>query len=307
MTDKPKNMAASVRQRLLNKARAGEGQDFQRLLVRYAIERLLYRLSQSTAKKRFVLKGAMLFAVWAKTPFRSTGDLDLLGSCRNDPETLRKAFAEICRQSAPDDGLAFDNASIRVEALREDEEYEGARIRLDAKLGTAVIPLQVDIGFGDVVHPAPKIVEYPSLIAELPAPRLLAYPPETVIAEKLEAAVRFDALTSRLKDHYDIWALSRIFRFDKAILSAAIAKTFKRRGSALPISLPAPFTVTFAESPLHAAQWQAFLRRTSPTLAPPPFADLIAEIRTFLKPVLDDPQEGTRKTPGTWDPAKGWV
>lgn len=282
MTDKPKNMAASVRQRLLNQARSGEGQDFQRLLVRYAIERLLYRLSQSAAKKQFVLKGAMLFAVWAKTPFRSTGDLDLLGSGSNDPETLRKAFAEICRQSVPDDGLAFDDASIRVEALREDEEYQGARLRLDAKLGTAIIPLQIDIGFGDVVHPAPKVVEYPSLIADFPAARLRAYPPETVIAEKLEAAVRLDALTSRLKDHYDIWALSRTFRFDKATLAAAVAKTFKRRGSVLPTSLPAPFTASFAAAPLHSAQWQAFLRRTSPTLAPPPFADLIAEIRTFL-------------------------
>lgn len=300
-------MAASVRQRLLNQARTGEGQDFQRLLVRYAIERLLYRLSQSAAKKRFVLKGAMLFAVWAKTPFRSTGDLDLLGSGSNEPDTLRKAFAEICRQSVPDDGLAFDHASIRVEALREDEEYQGARIRLDAKLGTAVIPLQVDIGFGDVVHPAPKIVEYPSLIAELPAARLRAYPPETVIAEKLEAAVRFDALTSRLKDHYDIWALSRSFRFDKAILAAAIAKTFKRRGSVLPVRLPAPFTVAFAVVPIHAAQWRAFLHRTSPVLAPPPFAELIAEIRDFLEPVLDELGDRPRKPRGTWNPGKGWV
>lgn len=304
MKEKGKNIAASVRQRLLNTRKGA--QDFQRILARYAIERLLYRLSQSPQCDRFVLKGAMLFALWSKEPFRSTGDLDLLGFGASDLETLRTSFAAVCRQAVADDGLAFDASSVRVEAMREDEEYQGARVMLRAELGTAVIPIQIDIGFGDVIHPAPQHMDYPVLLADFPAPRIRAYPPETVIAEKLEAMVRFDELTSRLKDHYDLWALSRTFAFKKAELAAAVRKTFHHRGTALPSGTPTALEDAFAARPDKQAQWKAFLSRTAPTVPPPPFAELVREVRRFLEPVIvaaakDGPVDGE------WHRMEGWT
>ncbi len=305
MKEKRKNLAASIRQRLMN-ARKGT-QDFQRLLVHYAIERLLYRLSQSPLHDSFVLKGAMLFALWSPEPFRSTGDLDLLGSGKNDVAALRKSFSAIVRQSVTDDGLSFDVDSIRIEAMREEEEYQGARVRLIAKLGAAVIPLQIDIGFGDVVHPAPKHLDYPLLIADLPPARVRAYPPETVIAEKFESMVRFDDLSSRLKDHYDLWALSRTFIFKKAELVRAIQMTFRHRGTVLPFSVPAPLTDAFATRRDKQDQWSAFLRRTRPSLPPPPFAELVVELRRFLEPVIAATQKGDEQVDGQWTQSGGWT
>lgn len=306
MNDKPKNLSASIRQRLLNQSRVGQRQDFQRLLVRFAIERLLYRLSQSFLKDRFVLKGAMLFAVWAETPFRSTGDLDLLGTGTSDLEALRLAFAEICGQRVQDDGLVFDPESIRVDAMREEEEYQGARIRLNANLGSAKIPLQVDIGFGDAVHPPPKMIEYGSMFSELPLARIRAYPPETVIAEKFEAAVRFGDLSSRLKDHYDIWAVSRIFSFEMEVLVTSFKKTFRKRGIVIPASMPAAFTSDFAALPIRIAQWNAFLQRTTPTLIPPSFAEVVGEIQKFLEPVLVSLGQKESSAQGRWNVDRGW-
>ncbi len=305
MKDKPKNLAASIRQRLLN-ARKGT-QDFQRLLLHYAIERLLYRLSQSPLHDRFVLKGAILFALWTPEPFRSTGDLDLLGFGANDTATIKRAFASICAERVTDDGLVFDPGSIEVEAMREEEEYQGARVRLSAKLGTAAIPLQIDIGFGDTIHPAPKELDYPLLIADLPPARIRAYPPETVIAEKLEAMVRFDELSSRLKDHYDLWALSHIFGFQKSELVLAIRKTFEHRGTASPSAMPAPLNEAFAQRRDKLDQWQAFLRRTVPTQVPPPFADVLAEIRRFLGPVIEELHDESTSKAREWRPGRGWA
>jgi hypothetical protein len=285
MIDKSKNMAASVRQRLLNQARS-EKQDFQRLLVRYAIERFLFRLSRSEYASQFVLKGAMLFVLWSPQPFRSTGDLDLLGYGANDPESVRKVITGICNQDVPDDGLQFDAASLNVEAAREEDEYQGARVRLDVLLGTAVIPVQIDVGFGDVVNPAPSEIDYPVLIDELPAARIRAYPPETVVAEKFEAMVRFDDLTSRLKDHYDLWVIARTFTFRGNALETAIRQTFKQRATQFPKSLPAPLTPDFALRRDKQEQWKAFLKRTSPTLEPPPLELLVGELRRFFEPII---------------------
>lgn len=305
MTKKAKtNMAASVRQRLLNQSRLDGGQDFQRLLVRYATERLLYRLSQSASQSKFVLKGANLFVIWAKTPFRSTGDLDFLGLGSNDVDAARKTFIELCELKVANDGLVFDPTSIRVETMREEEEYQGLRIRLNAALGTAIISVQVDIGFGDTVYPEPLELVYPSILDDMPAAKIRAYPPETVIAEKLEAMVRFGELTSRLKDHYDLWVISRTFPFDMDVLNIAIASTFKRRGTEVPTAMPAPLTAAFAADRTKQAQWSAFLARTAPTLAPP-FSDVIEDLQIFLAPVLTSLAGKT--APAHWIPKAGWT
>jgi len=299
-TSERKNVAASVRQRLLNLARQGEAQDFQRLLVRYAIERFLYRISQSSVRDRFVLKGANLFAVWAEAPFRSTGDLDLLGFGPNDVESMRHLFSALCDIEVADDGLVFDAATIRIDTLRDEDEYQGVRVRLLARLTSAEIGVQIDIGFGDVIHPGPQEIAYPRILQDFPAATVRAYPPETVIAEKFEAMVRFDELASRLKDHFDIWVLSRTFAFELEVLQSAIFKTFTQRGTVLPVALPPPLTARFAANRAKLAQWSAFLVRTSPTIEPPSFGELVEDVASFLGPTI------TGVSGGTWSPGGGW-
>ncbi|MDE2462411.1 MAG: nucleotidyl transferase AbiEii/AbiGii toxin family protein [Alphaproteobacteria bacterium] len=256
---------------------------------------------------RFVLKGAMLFATWAAAPFRSTGDLDLLGFGPNDMENVRDAIALICTQPVADDGLVFDLDTLQVEAAREEEEYSGARVRLDALMEKTRIPVQIDVGFGDSVHPAAQLIDFPRLIDDMPVAKVRAYPPETVIAEKFEAMVRFGELTSRLKDHYDLWVLSRAFSFEKAVLVTAIQRTFTTRGTALPETLPAPLTPEFAARRDKLAQWEGFLRRTTPAEPPPAFDRLVEALRQFIEPLLADLPKDTSNLSGDWRPKKGWT
>ena len=197
-----RNVPASVRQRLLNLARE-LGVDFNLTLDRYICERFLYRLSRSTAADRFVLKGAALFRLWTKQEFRPTRDVDLLGHGFDDLSTIRQTVAEICAIGCPEDGIEFDPGSIRVASIRDDQENGGVRVTLQAKLGTARLPLQVDIGFGDVVSPAPVDQDYPTLL-DHPAPRLKTYPREAFIAEKFDAMVRLGPMNTRIKDFWDV-------------------------------------------------------------------------------------------------------
>jgi predicted nucleotidyltransferase component of viral defense system len=300
-------MAASVRQRLLDQSRAS-GQDFQRLLVRYGIERLLYRLSQTAARDRYVLKGAMLFAAWAEAPFRGTADLDLLGFGDDDTEAAHVTIVGLCNDEsgASPDGLVFIADSVRVERTREDEDYRGLHVRLEARLKNTRIPIQIDIGFGDPVHPAPLDLDYPRLIADLPAANIRAYPPETVIAEKFDAMVRFDAAATRLKDHYDIWAISETFPFDAATLTEAMRRTLAKRMRDAPAVWPASLTSEFAQQPDKLALWRAFLARSGPTLEPPAFVELIARLRIFLTPILHNLSGSGTTMQLRWIPGRDW-
>lgn len=301
-----RNVGASVRDRLRNEARA-TGQDFQRVLTRYGIERLLYRLAKSAARERFVLKGAMLLATWADTPFRATGDLDLLGFGDPGVETAKATFTQLCDlRPDVDDGVIFVPETIVVERTREDEEYKGLHVRLDAKLDTTVIAILIDIGFGDVIHPAAIEVDYPRLLTDLPAANIRAYPAATVIAEKFDAMVRFGDFASRLKDHFDIWAISRTFDFDVAALAAAIGSTMANRERTLPDGWPASLTDEFAADPATARQWNAFLRRTAPALTPPPFPELVVALRAFLGPVIDRLRDAAAPAKN-WSPTDGWT
>ncbi|RYG38532.1 MAG: nucleotidyl transferase AbiEii/AbiGii toxin family protein [Burkholderiales bacterium] len=301
-----RDAAVSVRDQLQNHARAA-GDDFQRVLVRYGIERLLYRLAQSPLRDRFVLKGAMLFATWADAPFRATGDVDFLAFGDSSVESTKSAFVSLCDQAVDmEDGLVFDSSTIVVEQTREDENYKGLKVRLDAKLKNIVIPVLIDIGFGDVIHPASADIDYPRLLTDLPAARIRAYPPETVIAEKFDAMVRFGDQATRLKDHYDIWAISRAFEFDLTTLVGAVRGTLQQRGRSLPTALPAALTDTFAADARVKAQWTGFLRRTSPTLQPSSFPDLTIALRAFLQPVLDALQPDASPAPARWKPSEGW-
>ena len=220
------DLAASVRARLLNIAKA-EQTDFNAVLVRYALERFLYRLSQSAHADRFVLKGAMLFNLWYAMPHRPTRDVDLLGFGASDLDAIAQAFREIVSVAA-DDGMVFDAASVSVEEIRKSAGYAGARVLVSAELARARCKTQIDIGFGDAITPGPVVATYPVLIADFPAPQLRTYPVYTVVAEKLHAMVLLGMTNSRLKDYLDLWILLDREALDPGILASAIAATFNR-------------------------------------------------------------------------------
>lgn len=280
-----KNPAASVRARLFSHARA-TGDDFQRVLTRYAIERLLFRISQTEASELYVLKGAMLFVTWPEHVVRTTGDLDLLGRGDPSPDTLRASFARICEVELPEDGILFDPATLRVEPVREEDRYQGARLSLRAGLAGANIAVQVDIGFGDYVYPAPRRQTFPTLLPGLPEAQILMYPPETVIAEKFEAMIRFGVANGRLKDFHDIWVITRTFSLELASIVEAVAGTLRHRNTAVPMEAPVALTGTFATIVAERGLWAGFLRRTSPAIQPTSFPQLQEDLRRFFDPVI---------------------
>lgn len=298
-----KNPAASIRMRLLSHSRQ-KGDDYQRVLTRYAIERLLFRLSQTEAARDYILKGAMLFATWPEHVHRPTGDLDLLGQGNPDPAAITELFRRISQVEVPEDGIRFDVASLKVEATREAEKYQGVRLSLNGELAGAIIRVLVDIGFGDHVYPPPKRGNFPSLLPDLPQAHLLMYPPETVIAEKFEAMIRFGLANGRIKDFYDIWITTRTFPFDLPSSVEAVIGTLRRRDTAIPTEMPAGLTDAFAAIAEDKGLWRGFLRRNPPILEPPPFMGLQEELRRFFGPIIDSLRE-PEAARGRWDPDGG--
>ena len=304
MAREVRNIAASVRARLQNIARAKQA-NFQRMLTRYALERLLFRLSVSPHNDRFVLKGAMLYAAWLEDPFRTTRDLDLLSFGEPEAQHLVGVFREIFDQTVEDDGVRFDADRIVAEPIRDDQLYRGFRVNTSAYLGTAVIPIRIDIGFGDVVTPGPSEIEYPALLDQ-PAPRLKAYPSETVAAEKFEAMVALDLANSRMKDFYDLLAMSRLFTFEGAVLAAAIRATFERRKTTVPLEPPPPLTRAFSDDPQKSIQWRSFLTREPLLIDEPDLPTVIREIGEFIMPAAHGAIDGGQM-PGRWSPGCGWI
>lgn len=279
MAKEIKNIGASVRARLLQVSKAS-GQTFDLVLTRFALERLLFRLSQSPHADRFVLKGAMLMMSWFDDPHRGTRDLDLLGFGDPDAEPMLATFREILAQDAAD-GVEFDIDALRVDRIREEVEYGGLRLRTTAAIGGARISLTIDIGFGDAVEPGPEELDYPSML-DFPMPRLRGYARETVIAEKFQAMVALGRANSRMKDFYDIWILSRFFNFDDDRLPRAIAATFARRDTTIPHDLPDALTPAFAQDAQKQRQWRAFIRDVAHD--PGDLGTVIRDIGTFLMP-----------------------
>ncbi len=293
----PRNVSASVRQRLLNRART-KRRPFNELLQYFAMERFLYRLSRSAHADRFVLKWALMLRVW-RSP---TMDIDLLGRSGKAETNLVAQVRDILAVDVEPDGLVFDPGSIRTERITEGTEYEGLRIRFPGVLGTARVHMQVDVGFGDVVYPPPEMAEVPTML-DFPAARLLCYSRESAIAEKLEAIVKLGVLNSRMKDFYDIWLLSRQFDFDGPNLVEAVRLTLERRGTSLPVEIEA-FTEPFIAS--KQIQWTAFRTRLRQDDVPASFGEIVTSISVFLMPVvaaLTSGQSGPTRwtTPGTWN------
>lgn len=276
------DLAASVRARLLNIAKA-EQTDFNSVLVRYALERFLYRLGQSAHADHFVLKGAMLFNLWYAMPHRPTRDVDLLGFGSSDLASIAQAFREIVTVTA-DDGIVFDAASVRVEESRKNAGYAGARVIVSAELARARCKTQIDVGFGDAVTPGPVDAVYPVLLADFAAPRLRTYPVYTAVAEKLHAMVLLGMTNSRLKDYLDLSVLLEREVLNPATLATAIAATFTRRGTALPTALPMGLSDEFANDPSRQALWAAFLKKNA--LPAVPLTSVVTTLRATLQSAL---------------------
>ena len=297
----PRNIPASVRQRLLNRARS-DGRSFNELLQYYAMERFLYRLSQSAYADRFILKGALMLRVWGSPKFRPTMDIDLLGRTSNEEADVVAQIRDILAVDVETDGLVFDSDSIRVERITEDADNNGIRIRFQGGLSTARITLQIDIGFGDVVYPEPEEADLPTML-DFSAPRMLCYSRESAISEKLEAMVKHGMLNSRMKDFYDIWLLSRQFDFDGAKLAKAIQLTFEQRDTTLPLAIEA-FTQPFVNS--KQTQWAVFRKRLEQDHVPASFERITTSVSEFLSPIVVALSSG-KPSPANWTAPGPWA
>jgi predicted nucleotidyltransferase component of viral defense system len=275
-------LAVSIRDRLLNLARE-RGEDFQLILTQYGLERLLYRLGKSDYKDLFILKGAMLFMLWGDQSHRPTRDVDFLGFGDSSETGLRTVFRELCDITVEDDGVTLMADSIRVDTIRDDSEYGGMRVKLFGDLAGARIPIQADIGFGDAVTPKPKNIKYPTLL-DSPAPKLKAYPLETVVAEKYQALVYLGMANSRMKDYYDLWVIAREFKFDGPTLADAVRNTFSRRQTPLPEHIPLGLSLEFYEDANKNTQWNAFVRKGMLATSPPTLKNVCLSLKAFLLP-----------------------
>jgi len=298
------NVAASVRQRLLNIIHE-TGDDANLVWTRYATERLLYRLSVSEYANDFILKGAMLFMAWTGESYRPTVDMDFLGYCENSSERLAEVFRDVCAVKVAPDGLEFDPNSVKAAPIREEGKYQGQRIKLIAFLSKARIPIQVDVGFGDVITPKARIISYPTIL-DLPAPRIRTCPRETVVAEKLQAMVVLGIANSRLKDFYDLYVLAREFDFDGAILTRAIQATFRRRNTEIPHETPLALTEEFGRDEAKSVQWKGFVRKSGLEQGVPEFLDVLSHLREFLRPRRKAASRAA-PIPKSWSAGGSWM
>ena len=284
--DTKRNTGHSVFQRLLHYAKERE-EDFNLLLFRYGVERLLYRLSISPHADKFILKGASLFLVWKGQNYRVTKDVDLLCLGPADAEHIAAVFRELCQIACGDvDGVIFMANTVSAVPIREEQKYDGIRVSLLGMLHHARIPLQIDIGFGDAITPEPEKINFPTLLNAL-APKLLAYPRYTMVAEKLEAMVHLGMANSRMKDFYDVWLLSKLYTFDGQTLCEAVSNTFKRRSTPIPGGLPFAFSDDFRKDLQKQTQWRAFIRKAKPEIAVDDLDVVIEDLRAFLMSVVE--------------------
>lgn len=302
MAGKAKNIAASVHQRLLNKARESS-RPFNEILQHFAIERFIYRLSKSPHADKFVLKGALMLSAWTGFMSRPTMDIDLLGKIENSIDLVVAVFKDTCEMEVENDGIVFHQNTVTATRITEDADYKGVRVLLRGSLGTIRLFLQIDIGFGDVIIPKPSRVKYPVLL-DFPPPELDGYTMESTVAEKFQAMVKLDLLNSRMKDFYDIWFLSGMFDFKGETLIEAIEKTFAKRKTPL-ITEPSILNPTFMKDDTKQAQWLGFINKAKLSDAPASFENVTAGLKIFLQPVVASiinrqPFQLFWAAPGSW-------
>ena len=297
-----KDVAASMRQRLYEKAKTA-GRPFREVLQYFAMERFLYRLTQSRHADKFVLKGALMFMAWRAPTTRPTKDIDFLARMENSVGTVTDVVRDICRQEVEPDGLVFDVSSVRGRVIKEDADYQGVRVSFLGNLQNARITMQIDVGYGDVIVPGAVLTEYPTIL-ELPSPQLRGYTRESTVAEKFEAMVKLGQLNSRIRDFFDIWLLSRQFDFDGPTLAQAIQTTFTTRNTPIAENPMASLTV-FASDPTKQTQWRGFLRKAQLDFAPSDLLQVVQAIAEFLGPVVAavhdrKPFSALWSAPGPW-------
>jgi hypothetical protein len=278
-----RNVAASVRARLLNHARETR-QDFNLILTRYAIERLLYRISISPYAGQFLLKGALLFNLWFDIPHRPTRDADFLGFGSAELPEIEAVFKEICTIESHD-GVAFQSETVHAAEIRKEANYAGVRVMLLGMIDGARCQIQIDIGFGDAVTPGPDDVVYPVMLTEFAAPKLRAYPRYTVVAEKFEALSVLGIANSRMKDYFDLWILAQHTDFDGETLCQAVQATFDRRKTALTHEAPMGLADAFAQDAQKQTQWRAFLKKNR--LEALALGDVVTALRAFMLPIIN--------------------
>jgi hypothetical protein len=300
----PANVGASVRARLLTVSKARH-EDFTLTLMNYAAERFLYRLSRSPLREQFVLKGAMLFAVRIGEQYRSTRDLDLLGIGEPSEAAILSAVRAITETAVEDDGLVFDVDTLEVHAIREDTRYGGIRAIMQARLAQARIHVQIDVGFGDVITPAAMDMNFPTLLDDMASPNVLAYPNDTIVAEKAEAIVILGLSNSRMKDFTDIAMAARRWSFDGRTLVNALQATFRRRHTSLPDDEIVGFSARFVQDERARANWKSFVTRNHP-LGFASLDDVVSEVRDFLQLPLEHART-ERAFTATWNPGGPWV
>lgn len=296
-------LVRSVQVRLTRHAKE-IGVDPNHVLTRFAVERFLYRLSKSPHADRFVLKGALLLLVWLGETFRPTRDADVLGFGDLSDESLAGIFADVCAAPVEPDGMTYEAETIRVADIRPEDAYGGKRVTLRAHLGPARLRVQVDVGIGDVVDPGPEWLDYPGLL-DLPSPRLRAYPPEVVVAEKVHAIVVLGSKNSRMRDFFDIHALAGARPFDGPRLARALRSTFERRRTPIPAELPVALTPEFAAGEGKRAQWEAFVKKNRVAASVDGLDGIVSVLAAFLGPPLKAAREG-ETFDSTWPAGGPW-
>lgn len=299
--DSVKNMAASVKDKLLQMARQS-GKPFQSLLIQYGLERFLYRLSQSSFKEEFILKGGLLLVGMGFPLARTTRDIDFLGLMKQDADSVSAAIQQIGKLVL-NDGIVYEFNDLNIEVMSADSEYPGMRLMFTASLGKAIFPMQIDVGFGDAIIPAAKEMTFPTLL-DMEPPVVKAYSIETIVAEKFEAALDLADLNSRMKDFYDMWILSQTYSFQGIALQESIMATCQRRKTALNSNAEV-FTKEFADHSDKRAQWISFLRKNKMLDISEDFSAIMEEIRTFLQPIANAIEKGVRFEKA-WPPKGAW-
>jgi predicted nucleotidyltransferase component of viral defense system len=303
MTPSSKGLAVSVQTRLVRHAR-NLGVDPNLVLTRFAIERFLYRLSRSPHAERFVLKGALLILAWLGETTRPTRDADLLGFGDLSDDSLTRVFREICVVDVEPDAMQYLAESVAIVPIRPEDSYGGRRVTVQARLGSAQLRVQVDVGIGDVVTPAPEWLEYPSLL-DFPAARIRSYPRETVVAEKLHAMVVLGAKNSRMRDFFDVDALAEAEPFEGHRLTDAVRATFERRKTLIPDAIPLALIPEFAAAPEKQAQWQAFRSKNRLVGSSETLLEVAGRLATFLQPVIEAARTHS-KWSAIWPPGGPW-
>jgi len=302
MTDKDiKNVVASVLARLRNNAKSS-GAPLQQVLQQYAIERFLYRVSKSKHAESVILKGALLLKTIDIPSARPTMDIDMLRNGKADQASLLALVKDCAVLDVDADGLIFVADSVVAEEITKDSEYKGTRILMDARMDNVRLRIQVDFGVGDVMVPGPRMIEYP-VILNSETIKLLAYPIESAIAEKLQAMVALGDANSRMKDFYDVWICSKHLDFNKSTLIEAIAATFENRATVIPEGEFEALTTDFVAQ--HDIQWRAFARKIGEQELADVFGKIVEDLRAFVLPMLRSPNRG-ESAAQYWKGGSGW-